>query len=104
MSTLTPRMTTTEAQTALTHSLQHLRHALRLVTTTDRLIIAGAPESLATQRCAVLYSDIAAAARSCANLLDHLDGYGTPSLEDRRQAIAAAMDRHPAGSAFGGAL
>ncbi|TAM63978.1 hypothetical protein [Mycobacterium sp.] len=94
----------TEAHTALTHTLQHLRHAMRLITSTDRLLVAGAPDGPATQRCAVLYSDIAAAARSCANLLDHIDGYSTPALDDRRQAIAAAMERHPAGTALGGAL
>ncbi|UGT94871.1 hypothetical protein KN246_15890 [Mycobacterium intracellulare] len=95
----------TESHTALTHALQHLRHAMRLVTTTDRLIVASAPANPATQRCAILYADIAAAARSCANLIDHLDGYGGAlSLDERRQTVAAAMERHPAGSALGGAL
>ncbi|MES3665238.1 MULTISPECIES: hypothetical protein [Mycobacterium] len=97
--------TPTEAHTALTHALQHLRHALRLITNTDRLIVAGDPESLATQRCAVLYADLAAAARSCASLIDHLDGFPLyPLLDDHREAIAAAMSKHPAGNALGGAL
>lgn len=94
--------TPTEAHAALTETLQHLRHALRLITT-DRLIVGGDPESPATQRAALLYADIAAAARNCANLIDHLDGFHVPELEDRRQAIFAAKERHPAGSAIGGA-
>lgn len=81
----------TETYTALTHVQQHLRHALRLITRTD-LITTGDPESPATQRCAVLCADIAAAARGCANLLDHLDGFYVPEIDEAKQ-------RHPAGSA-----
>lgn len=91
---------TTEAHTALTHALQHLRHAMRLTTSTDRLIVASGPESSETQRCAALYADIAAAARSCANLIDHLDGFRAPDVGERRQAIDAAKQRHPAGTAL----
>ncbi|ASL11055.1 hypothetical protein MYCODSM44623_04363 [Mycobacterium intracellulare subsp. chimaera] len=90
---------TTEAHTALTHALQHLRHAMRLTTSTDRLIVAGGPEAPETQRCAALYADIAAAARSCANLIDHLDGFRAPGVGERRQAVFdAAKRRHPAGT------
>lgn len=90
----------TDVYTPLTHALQHLRHALRYTGRAMADLDDGTP---AVSRGAVLCADINAAARACANLLDHLDGYGVPSLDDRRQAIAAAMDRHPAGSASGGA-
>ncbi|WP_231588581.1 hypothetical protein [Mycobacterium nebraskense] len=78
MNATTPEAST-EERTTLTHALGHLRHAMRLIASTDRLIVAGDPEGPATQRCAALYADVAAAARSCANLLDHLDGHG-PAL------------------------
>lgn len=88
-----PNPEATEAHTTLTHALQHLRHALRLITTSDLLIVASDPDASETQRCAALYADIAAAARSCANLIDHLDGYHTPGID-------AAKRRHPAGTAL----
>lgn len=59
----------------LENALQHLRHALRLITNTNQLVVGGTLESQATQRCAVLYTDVTTAARSCADLIDHLDGY-----------------------------
>ncbi|MCV7051113.1 hypothetical protein H7H82_10975 [Mycobacterium heidelbergense] len=89
--------TTTEAYTALANALQHLRHALRC---TGRAIPDLGEATPAALRGAELCVDITAAARSCANLLDHLDGYGTPSLDDRRQAIDEAKERHPAGGAL----
>lgn len=88
---------TTEAYTALDNALQHLRHALRCAGRALPYLAEGTPTAA---HCAELYADIAAAARSCANLLDHLDGYGAPSLDDRRQAIDDAKQRHPAGRAL----
>lgn len=97
----TTEIVTTEAHTALTHTLQHLRHALRCA---GRAIPDLGEATPAAQRGAELCVDITAAARACANLLDHLDGYGAPALVDRRQAIDKATQRHSTGSASGGAL
>ncbi|AFC47933.1 hypothetical protein OCO_15700 [Mycobacterium intracellulare MOTT-02] len=47
-----------------------------------------------------MHGDILAAGRAVANLIDRLDGYGTPSVDDRRQAIDAAKANRPAGSAL----
>lgn len=85
MSAPTPQ-TTTEAHTALTHALQHLRHALRC---TGRAITDLGEGTPAAVRGVELSADVAASARSCANLIDHLDGYGVPALDERRQAIDA---------------
>ncbi len=46
------------------------------------------------------YGGILAAAGTTANLIDRLNGYvPTPSVDGRHEAIDAAKDRHPAGSA-----
>lgn len=82
----TPETTTPDAHTALTHALQHLRHALRCV---GRAIPDLDEGTLAAARCAALTVDITAAARGCAGILDRLDA-----------EIGAAKDRHPAGTAL----
>lgn len=81
--------TTPEAHTALTHTLQHLRHALRCTVRAIPDLGEGTPAAL---RCTELCVDVTAAARSCANLIDQLDAQ-----------LHAAMQRHPAGTALGGA-
>lgn len=91
--------TAPEAHTALTHTLQHLRHALRCA---GRAMADLDEQTLAALRCAELCADVTAAARSCANLLDHLDGYGAAHAlnEAHCQGIGAAALPHPAGRAL----
>lgn len=73
------------AHAALTNTLQHLRHALRCAGRAIPDLGEGTPAAL---RGGELCADVAAAARSCANLLDHLDGY------------AGGSPGHPAGVAL----
>ncbi|ORV90674.1 hypothetical protein AWC11_12080 [Mycobacterium interjectum] len=82
----TPDTTTPDAHTALTHALQHLRHALRCV---GRAIPDLDEGTLAAARCAALTVEIAAAAGGCAGILDHLDA-----------EIDAAEECRPAGRAL----
>lgn len=91
--------TTPEAHTALTHALQHLRHALRCAGRAIPELAEGTP---AAAHCAKLCADVTAAACSCANLLDHLDGYGAAHAlnEAHREGIDAAAPPHPAGRAL----
>lgn len=80
MSAPNPKAINTEAHTALTHALEHLRRALQC---TGRALPDLAEGTHAARRCAELCADVTAAARSCANLLDHLDGYGADlAIED----------------------
>lgn len=88
---------TAEAHTALTHALQHLRHALRC---TGRAIADLGEGTPAAARGAELSADVAAAARACANLIDHLGGFHVPDVGDHLQAIDEAKRRHPAGTAL----
>ncbi|MEE3753412.1 hypothetical protein [Mycobacterium intracellulare] len=92
----TTEIVPTEAHTALTNALRHLRHALRCAGRSMADLGEATPAAL---RAAELCVDVTAAARACANLLDHLDGFRSPALDDRRQAIGEAKQRHPAGSA-----
>ncbi len=89
--------TTPAAHTALTHALQHLRHALRCA---GRAVPALGEDATAALLGGELCGDVAAAARSCANLIDHLEGYRVPDVGERRQGIDAAKQRHPAGTAL----
>ncbi|MBI2696162.1 hypothetical protein [Mycobacterium nebraskense] len=73
MSAPNPTTTTTIGpHTALTHALEHLRHALRCA---GRALPDLGECTPAALRGAELCADVSAAARACANLLDHLDGY-----------------------------
>ncbi|WP_201408426.1 hypothetical protein [Mycobacterium paraintracellulare] len=88
-----------DVYTALTHALQHLRHALRCTGRAMSDLDDGTPAVL---RGAELCADINAAARNCATLLDHLDGYRCATVLDdgRRQAVDAAKQRHRVGNAL----
>jgi hypothetical protein len=83
--TASPETTATEAHTALTHALQHLRHALRCAGRAIPDLGEGTP---AARRGAELY-DVTAVARSCADLLDHLDGYSADEAKRRHPAERA---------------
>lgn len=60
--------TPTEAHTALTNALQHLRHAGRCAA----LAFRASDDHAAA--CAAVHGDILAAGRAVANLIDRLDG------------------------------
>lgn len=85
--TASPETTATEAHTALTHALQHLRHALRW-----RGPRHPRPRRRHARRAArrgAGLCDVTAVARSCADLLDHLDGYSAEGAKRRHPAERA---------------